>query len=118
MKRIAFAALALAMGAANVSATDLSPPAPRYAKPVSTAATQIMAPVSAYDWSGFYVGANGGGGLSHKCWDMTDFVLVGPIVPAYRDGCHDATGVTFGGVGYRWQTGSWVFGVEGQGNWA
>src|SRR5262249_45893276 len=32
---------------------------------------------------------------------------------------HDATGGTVGGqIGYRWQAGQWVFGVEGQGNWA
>ena len=35
------------------------------------------------------------------------------------EGCHDASGGTFGGqVGYRWQAGTWVFGVEAQGNWA
>ena len=35
------------------------------------------------------------------------------------EGCHDATGGTVGGqVGYRWQTGPIVFGVEAQGNWA
>src|SRR5262249_13122836 len=33
--------------------------------------------------------------------------------------CHDATGGVAGGqLGYRWQAGTWVFGVEGQGNWA
>jgi len=63
-----------------------------------------------YDWSGFYIGINGGGGSSHATWD---FVGVG------REGSHDATGGTVGGqVGYRWQSGQWVFGVEGQGNWA
>ena len=24
-----------------------------------------------YDWSGFYIGLNGGGGSSHKCWDFS-----------------------------------------------
>ena len=39
--------------------------------------------------------------------------------PASSEGCHDATGGTVGGqVGYRWQTGPIVFGVEAQGNWA
>lgn len=34
-------------------------------------------------------------------------------------GCHDATGAVAGGqVGYRWQTGAWVLGLEGQGDWA
>ena len=36
-----------------------------------------------------------------------------------NEGCHDATGGIAGGqIGYRWQAGAWVFGVEGQGNWA
>ena len=35
------------------------------------------------------------------------------------EGCHDADGGTIGGqVGYRWQAGNWVFGLEAQGNWA
>ena len=27
--------------------------------------------VAMYDWSGFYIGANGGWGSSRKCWDVT-----------------------------------------------
>ncbi|MBV9533245.1 MAG: porin family protein [Bradyrhizobium sp.] len=69
-----------------------------------------------YDWSGFYIGINGGGGSSHKCWDLVaDVFGSGPGF----EGCHDATGGTLGGqIGYRWQSANWVFGVEGQGNWA
>jgi outer membrane immunogenic protein len=69
------------------------------------------APIAAiYDWSGFYIGVNGGGGSAHTTWD---FVGIG------TEGSHNATGGTVGGqIGYRWQTGQWVFGVEGQGNWA
>jgi outer membrane immunogenic protein len=40
-------------------------------------------------------------------------------VPAFAEGCHDATGAVAGGqVGYRWQSASWVFGLEAQGDWA
>jgi outer membrane immunogenic protein len=68
-----------------------------------------------YDWSGFYIGANGGWGSSRKCWDA----VTGAGVFLANEGCHDATGGTAGGqIGYRWQSGTWVFGVEGQGNWA
>ena len=67
-----------------------------------------------YDWSGFYIGLNGGGGTSRKCWDN----VVGGVVVG-SDGCHNATGGTIGGqLGYRMQSGAWVFGIEGQGNWA
>jgi outer membrane immunogenic protein len=63
-----------------------------------------------YDWTGFYVGINGGWGSSRNCWDFAG------VTP---EGCHDATGGTIGGqVGYRWQMGQVVFGLEGQGNWA
>ena len=35
------------------------------------------------------------------------------------NGCRDASGGFVGGqLGYRWQTGAFVFGVEGQGDWA
>jgi outer membrane immunogenic protein len=74
--------------------------------------TKAPPPVAAaiYDWSGFYVGINGGWGTSHNCWDL---------VGGATEGCHDASGGTVGGqVGYRWQTGPVVFGVEAQGNWA
>ena len=71
-----------------------------------------------YDWSGFYIGANGGGGSSRKCWDRNTAVG-GVAIAAASEGCHDATGGTVGGqIGYRWQSGAWVFGLEAQGNWA
>ncbi len=44
--------------------------------------------VAMYDWSGFYIGANGGWGSSHKCWDFT--TPAGAFI--FAEGCHDATG--------------------------
>ncbi len=86
-------------GLGAASAADMAVKAPR----------PMPAPVMVYDWSGFYIGLNGGGGSSHKCWDL---------IPG-NEGCHDATGGTVGGqLGYRWQASNWVFGLEGQGNWA
>jgi outer membrane immunogenic protein len=68
-----------------------------------------------YDWSGFYIGVNGGWGNSHNCWDFV--TLAGPV---FSDGCRDRSGGLFGGqVGYRWQgPGQFVFGLEAQGDWA
>ena len=51
---------AIALGAAPAVAADL--PAQTYSR-----APAIVAPI--YDWSGFYIGINGGGGFSHNCWD-------------------------------------------------
>jgi len=90
--------------AAPAMAANLDPPAPVYKAPIAV-------PVSPfYDWSGFYVGANAGGGWSDNCWDSQ---------PSWRTNCHGANGATVGGqLGYRWQVSNWVFGIEGQGNWA
>ena len=78
------------------------------ARPYTKAPPPVMATI--YDWSGFYIGANGGGGWSHNTWDL---------VGGGREGSHDSTGGTIGGqIGYRWQTGPVVFGLEAQGNWA
>ena len=89
------------------------------AAPASAADMAVKAPPPAplpviYNWSGFYIGANGGWGQSHNCWD---FVFV--VGPAFRDGCRDLSGGVVGGqVGYRWQASQWVFGLEAQGDWA
>ena len=107
MKKVLLVTASLiALGAAAPAfAADLA------ARPYTKAPAMIAA---VYDWSGFYIGANGGWGSSHKCWD---FLPAGRRTAA--EGCHDATGGTVGGqVGYRWQAGTWVFGVEAQGNWA
>jgi outer membrane immunogenic protein len=93
----------LALGLAPASAADLA------ARPYTKAPPMIA---SIYNWSGFYVGANGGWGSSRNCWDLLG-VGGGP------EGCHDADGGTAGGqIGYRWQANNWVFGLEAQGNWA
>ena len=105
MKKILLSAIGLiAMGvAAPASAADMAvkapPPAPL--------------PVI-YNWSGFYIGANGGWGDSHNCWDYV--TLAGPV---FSDGCRDRDGGLLGGqIGYRWQSNQFVFGLEAQGDWA
>jgi len=109
MKKLLLAATGLlALGiAAPASAADLA------ARPYTRPAPVMAAPY--YDWSGFYIGANGGWGSSRKCWDTVSAVGVFGVA----EGCHDATGGVAGGqIGYRWQAGTWVFGLEGQGDWA
>jgi outer membrane immunogenic protein len=109
MNKILIGAIgAVALGlSAPASAADLA------ARPYSKAPAPMIATI--YDWSGFYIGINGGGGSSHNCWDFVTPVT-GTLI---GEGCHNATGGTVGGqVGYRWQSANWVFGLEGQGNWA
>ncbi|MFH1342263.1 MAG: outer membrane beta-barrel protein [Pseudomonadota bacterium] len=108
MKKLLLGTVGLvALGmAAPASAADMA------ARPYTKAPPVIA---SIYNWSGFYVGVNGGWGSSHKSWD---FVTPAGVFVA-SDGSHDATGGTIGGqIGYRWQASQWVFGLEAQGNWA
>lgn len=109
MKKVLLASACLFALAAPASAADLA------ARPYTKAPVAVA---SVYNWTGFYIGGNAGGGSSHNCWDLTN---VGGIVvsPAVAEGCHNATGALVGGqIGYRWQSTNWVFGLEAQGDWA
>jgi outer membrane immunogenic protein len=102
MKKLLLTTTALVVLASPALAADLA------ARPYTKAPPPMMAAI--YDWSGFYIGVNGGGGWSKNTWD---------VVGGGREGSHDASGGTIGGqVGYRWQMGQLVFGVEAQGNWS
>jgi outer membrane immunogenic protein len=58
-----------------------------------------------YNWTGLYVGINGGGAFGRSRWDST--------------GGFDTSGGMVGGtVGYNWQFGTWVLGLEGDIDWA
>jgi len=109
----------LLLGAVSAIALSFSVPANAAdlaARPYTKAPPPMVAAI--YDWSGFYIGINGGYGSSHKCWDFA-FNGVTTFSPPLAEGCHNATGGTVGGqIGYRWQSANWVFGLEGQGNWA
>ena len=99
MKRILLASAAMLaltglVGTAN--AADL--PRQMYTK-----APPMAAPY--YNWTGFYVGVNGGGGWGSADWNST--------------GSSDVSGGLVGGtVGYNWQFGTWVLGAEGDIDWA
>jgi len=110
MKRSLIAVLGLiAVATASARAADL--PAKVYPKAPA-------APEALYDWSGFFIGANAGGGSGPRCW-TNSFAGGAPTIPSVSEGCNDATGTLLGGqIGYRWQSANWVFGVEAQGDWA
>jgi outer membrane immunogenic protein len=108
-KLLLVVASALAAGATPAAAADLA------ARPYTKAPAPMIAAV--YDWSGFYIGLNGGGGSSRECYTIT--AVAGAAVNPNSEGCHDATGGLAGGqIGYRWQSAGWVFGIEAQGDWA
>ena len=101
MKKFLIGAVGLVAMATSASAADLA------ARPYTKAPPPVMAAM--YDWSGFYIGINGGWGQSRETYNWLGYSAVSA----------NATGGTVGGqIGYNWQAGPWVFGVEAQGNWA
>ncbi|MCP3392145.1 outer membrane beta-barrel protein [Bradyrhizobium sp. CCGB12] len=98
------ASIAAINAAVPAFGADLAP------QPVLTKAPQQPIAPPLYDWTGYYLGVNGGWGSSHNCWDLAGRT---------PEGCHGRAGGTVGGqIGYRWQIFNMVYGVEGQGNWA
>jgi len=102
LKFLIASAAMTAAGVCSLQAADLA------VRPYYTKAAPAV--VAAYDWSGLYLGLNGGYATARGCWSVDD---------PFPAGCHNASGATVGGqIGYRWQLSNFVFGVEGQGNWA
>lgn len=82
---------------------------PASAADLAIKAAPVVAP--AWSWTGFYIGINSGFSRGETRWDYVNF-------PTSR-----ADQVTFGAmiggtVGYNWQMGSWVLGVEADYDWA
>lgn len=100
MKRLVLASVAVAalMGAAN--AADM----PRRAA-MPTKAVQYNAP---YNWTGAYIGINGGGG-----WGRTNF-----SAPATSGDFNTSGGLIGGTIGYNYQVNQAVFGLEGDLDWS
>jgi outer membrane immunogenic protein len=101
MKRLLLAGVALAALVGSASAADLPRRAPVAAPPVPYVA-------QAYNWSGFYVGINGGYG-----WGKGS--LSGPPPTGDLSG---NGGLVGGTMGYNWQTNQIVWGVEGDIDWS
>jgi outer membrane immunogenic protein len=103
------------LGTVGLIAIGMSAPAfaADFAPQGYSKAPVFVAPV--YDWSGAYIGVNGGWGSAHDCWDFT--TPGGAFIAA--EGCHNGSGAVAGGqLGYRWQSSAMVFGIEAQGDWA
>jgi len=100
MKHIFTACLALlALGASPASAADQRMP---------TKAPPLAAPPVA-PWTGCYIGVNVGG-----VWAREKYTDPLALPPEDALGSHTASGFTGGGqLGCDWQSGAWVFGVQG-----
>jgi outer membrane immunogenic protein len=100
IKKLAIMAVLSAFGSASAFAADLPMKAAPYA------------PMAVYNWTGGYIGINAGYGLGNTVIDDKDCLF----------SCSSQTlspnGFTVGGtLGYNYQFGSTVLGIEGDWNW-
>jgi opacity protein-like surface antigen len=64
---------------------------------------------AAYNWTGFYVGANAGAAWGFTNWNFPDEgAAINPRFAGFLGG---------GDLGYNYQVGKWVFGLEGDASW-
>jgi outer membrane immunogenic protein len=92
--------LALAGSIGAASAADLSRPAPYPTK----APPPYIAPF--YNWTGFYIGVNGGGAWGTSSWSTLPSSF------------NTSGGLAGGTIGYNWQFGQFVYGLEGDADWS
>ncbi len=101
MKRVLLASVGALAWAALVGPAGAADLSRRYEPPITKA--PVYNPV--YNWTGFYIGINGGGGWGRSRWDTAD--------------SFNTSGWLVGGTaGYNWQMGQTVLGLEGDVNWA
>jgi outer membrane immunogenic protein len=108
MKKFLLGTAALVAFAAPAVAADLA------ARPYTKAPPAPIAAVMS--WTGFYIGAQGGYGWG----DSDETYFLGPNTATFRGTqSYDTRGGFAGGViGYNWQSGAFVLGVEGDYHWA
>jgi outer membrane immunogenic protein len=106
MKKILFALSALAIGTVAASAADL--PARTYTK----APPPPVVPV--YSWTGFYVGGNVGYGWGNGDTSFSPLPTAAGFFDLMPTTLSPKPRGVLGGaqVGYNWQTGVWVWGIE------
>ena len=115
MKKFLLAVASVVLGTASAFAADL---APQYTK------APIMA--SAYNWTGFYVGANVGGQwgsadpTTSTVWTPTGYFATSSVPAIAAVGAQSANSSSVTGgftAGYNWQVNHAVFGLEGDINY-
>ena len=101
MKKFLLASVGLlALGVASATAADIA------RRPVVTKAPVYV--TQAYNWTGAYIGINGGGG-----WGQSEWSNVFGTANAKLSG-----GLIGGTLGYNWQMGQAVVGIEGDIDWS
>ena len=116
MKRILIAGAFALASLVPALAADLPPPMPA-PPPPRAPAVYMPAPPPIYNWTGFYVGINGGYGFGTA---STSSTTAGSTLPASLGGVSgNLTGPLAGGtVGFNYQWSSIVLGLEGDFDWS
>ena len=107
---LASSSLTLLMGVVAADAADLAPQT--YTR---------AAPVPLYSWTGFYLGLNAGAASLDA--DLKVLAQTAPGTPfpferPYNDSFHKLGFIGGGQIGYNWQTGMSVLGVEADAAWS
>jgi len=103
MKRFVLTSVLALATLSTVTAANAADLPRRHAMP--TKAPLYEAP---YNWTGFYVGINGGGGWGDSKWSAA----------SGSSSFNTSGGVVGGTIGYNWQAGPTVFGLEGDLDWS
>jgi outer membrane immunogenic protein len=109
MKRMLFAGALLLAATGSTLAADLPPSMPP-PPPPPRAPAYVPVITPQYNWGGIYIGINGGYGFGNSTWTTAggagstgSFSIKGPLVG--------------GTLGANFQSGMFVFGIEGDGDW-
>jgi outer membrane immunogenic protein len=105
MRQYAYAVALSVLGGSAALAADLPPPV------ATPRAPAVYVPVAApFSWTGIYIGVNGGGEFGQSNWTSPAFAPTGNF---------NVSGFLVGGtIGGNYQIGSFVIGIEGDGDWA
>ncbi len=106
MKRMLFAG-AIALSAITPALAADLPAAP----PPQAPARYVPAVAPVYNWSGIYVGINGGYAFGNSNWNSTSGFSPGTGNFKIKGGLVGGT------LGVNFQSGSFVYGIEGDGDW-
>jgi outer membrane immunogenic protein len=103
MKKLLIAASFTALAATGAQAADIA----------AKAYTKAPPPVTVMNWTGFFIGIEGGYGWGR---DTIAFPFLGTTTGQFSTN----GGVAGGAIGYNWQPvgSSWLFGIEGNFDWA
>jgi len=103
--------------AATVSATALAIGAKARAADLPVPTLPPTAP-AVYNWTGVYVGVNGGWADGNSNWTNNCLECTGSPLPGGESGAFSVSGYLAGGtLGFNYQIGPWVYGIEGDFDW-